>query len=133
MERNVDELSGGLKPVGRVVNPFLYISPWIIVVMAYLAGVVHFLGLRMDLKQKLQEAQSLLTVREHSVRILLDMFGLRRYFREVLGGDSFVGVFRFGGMLPEEAERSMRLFAREVMPELKQVSPAAERLDLAGR
>lgn len=27
---------------------------------------------------------------EASVRVLLDMFGLRRYFREVLGGDSFV-------------------------------------------
>jgi alkanesulfonate monooxygenase SsuD/methylene tetrahydromethanopterin reductase-like flavin-dependent oxidoreductase (luciferase family) len=54
-------------------------------------------------------------------------------FNDLVGGDSFIGVFRFGGMAPEEGERSMRLFAAEVMPELKKVSPAAERLDLAGR
>lgn len=54
-------------------------------------------------------------------------------FGDLVGGDSYVGVFRFAGMPPEEAERSMRLFARDVMPELLRVSPAAERLDLAGR
>jgi hypothetical protein len=36
-------------------------------------------------------------------------------------------------MPPEEAERSMRLFAAEVLPELQRRSPAAERLDLADR
>jgi alkanesulfonate monooxygenase SsuD/methylene tetrahydromethanopterin reductase-like flavin-dependent oxidoreductase (luciferase family) len=54
-------------------------------------------------------------------------------FGDLVGGDSFIGVFRFGGMPPDEAERSMRRFAREVMPELKKVAPAVERLDLAGR
>jgi alkanesulfonate monooxygenase SsuD/methylene tetrahydromethanopterin reductase-like flavin-dependent oxidoreductase (luciferase family) len=56
-----------------------------------------------------------------------------RSFADLIGSDSFVGVFRFGGMAPADAERSMRLFAAEVMPELKKVSPATERLDLAGR
>jgi alkanesulfonate monooxygenase SsuD/methylene tetrahydromethanopterin reductase-like flavin-dependent oxidoreductase (luciferase family) len=51
-------------------------------------------------------------------------------FCDLVGGDSFVGVFRYGGMPPEEGERSMRLFAREVLPELQKVPPAAERLDL---
>ncbi len=51
-------------------------------------------------------------------------------FGDMVGGDSFIGVFRYGGMPAEEAERSMRLFAKEVMPELKKISPAIERLDL---
>jgi alkanesulfonate monooxygenase SsuD/methylene tetrahydromethanopterin reductase-like flavin-dependent oxidoreductase (luciferase family) len=54
-------------------------------------------------------------------------------FSDLVGADSFIGVFRFGGMPPEEAERSMRLFAAEVLPELQRRSPAVERLDLAGR
>jgi alkanesulfonate monooxygenase SsuD/methylene tetrahydromethanopterin reductase-like flavin-dependent oxidoreductase (luciferase family) len=51
-----------------------------------------------------------------------------RTFCDLVGGDSYIGVFRFGGMPPAEAERSMRLFAKEVMPELKKISPAIERL-----
>jgi hypothetical protein len=51
-------------------------------------------------------------------------------FADLVGSDSFVGVFRYGGMPAEEGEASMRLFAREVMPELKNVAPALERLDL---
>ena len=31
----------------------------------------------------------------------------------------FVGVFSYAGMPEDEAERNMRLFAREVLPELK--------------
>ena len=38
-------------------------------------------------------------------------------------------VFRYGGMPPDVAERSMRLFATEVMPELKAWAPAADRLE----
>jgi alkanesulfonate monooxygenase SsuD/methylene tetrahydromethanopterin reductase-like flavin-dependent oxidoreductase (luciferase family) len=51
-----------------------------------------------------------------------------RTFCDLVGGDSYIGVFRFGGMPPAEAERSMRLFAKEVMPELQKLSPAIERL-----
>ena len=43
------------------------------------------------------------------------------------GSDSFVGVFSYAGMPAEEAERNMRLFAADVMPELKKVPPIAER------
>jgi hypothetical protein len=32
-------------------------------------------------------------------------------------------VFKYGGMPMEQAERSMRLFAREVMPALQDLSP----------
>jgi alkanesulfonate monooxygenase SsuD/methylene tetrahydromethanopterin reductase-like flavin-dependent oxidoreductase (luciferase family) len=49
-------------------------------------------------------------------------------FCDLLGADTFVGVFRYGGMPPEVAEHSLRLFAREVLPELKRVRPASERL-----
>jgi len=39
--------------------------------------------------------------------------------RSHVGNNTYVGVFRYAGMPIEEAERSMRLFARSVMPELK--------------
>jgi alkanesulfonate monooxygenase SsuD/methylene tetrahydromethanopterin reductase-like flavin-dependent oxidoreductase (luciferase family) len=39
--------------------------------------------------------------------------------RARVGNDTFVGVFGYAGMPIEEAERSMRLFAREVMPALQ--------------
>ena len=41
------------------------------------------------------------------------------------GHDSTVAVFSYGGMPTDDAEQSMRLFASEVMPELKQFQPAA--------
>jgi alkanesulfonate monooxygenase SsuD/methylene tetrahydromethanopterin reductase-like flavin-dependent oxidoreductase (luciferase family) len=51
-------------------------------------------------------------------------------FNDMVGADSFIGVFRYGGMPVEDGERSMRLFAREVMPELQKLAPVAERVDL---
>ncbi|HEV8677168.1 MAG TPA: LLM class flavin-dependent oxidoreductase [Methylomirabilota bacterium] len=44
--------------------------------------------------------------------------------RERVGNDSFVGVFSYAGMPYEEAERNMRLFAREVLPALQKVERA---------
>ena len=41
-----------------------------------------------------------------------------------VGHDSYVAVFSYGGMPHPEAERSMRLFAEKVMPELKAFDPA---------
>lgn len=40
------------------------------------------------------------------------------------GTDSLVAAFSFGGMPYADAEQSMRLFAAEVMPELKRFNPA---------
>lgn len=57
------------------------------------------------------------------------VFEKTRTFCDLVGGDSYIGVFRYGGMPPAEAEKSMRLFAKEVMPELKKISPAIERLE----
>lgn len=45
--------------------------------------------------------------------------------RRITGAESFTGVFSFAGMPFDEAERSMRLFAREVRPRL-QALPVAE-------
>ncbi len=42
--------------------------------------------------------------------------------RSRVGCDSFVGVFSYAGMPYDIAERSLQLFAREVMPELKKVN-----------
>jgi alkanesulfonate monooxygenase SsuD/methylene tetrahydromethanopterin reductase-like flavin-dependent oxidoreductase (luciferase family) len=41
------------------------------------------------------------------------------------GADSFVGVFSYAGMPYEIAEQNMRLFARDVMPELRKVGAPA--------
>jgi alkanesulfonate monooxygenase SsuD/methylene tetrahydromethanopterin reductase-like flavin-dependent oxidoreductase (luciferase family) len=47
--------------------------------------------------------------------------------RGITGTDWYNGLFSYAGMPWDEAERNMRLFAREVMPELKRVgAPAAE-------
>jgi alkanesulfonate monooxygenase SsuD/methylene tetrahydromethanopterin reductase-like flavin-dependent oxidoreductase (luciferase family) len=45
--------------------------------------------------------------------------------RERVGNEHFVGVFSYAGMAWDEAERNLRLFAREVMPELKKIAPGA--------
>jgi alkanesulfonate monooxygenase SsuD/methylene tetrahydromethanopterin reductase-like flavin-dependent oxidoreductase (luciferase family) len=49
-------------------------------------------------------------------------------FCDLTGADGFIGVFRYGGMNVEVAERSMRLFAQEVMPELQKLAPVSERV-----
>ena len=41
--------------------------------------------------------------------------------RSRVGCDTFTGVFSYAGMPADEAERNMRLFAREVLPELQKV------------
>jgi alkanesulfonate monooxygenase SsuD/methylene tetrahydromethanopterin reductase-like flavin-dependent oxidoreductase (luciferase family) len=41
--------------------------------------------------------------------------------REQVANDTFTGVFSFAGMPYEDAEASLRLFARDVLPELKKV------------
>ena len=41
------------------------------------------------------------------------------------GTDELMFVFKYGDMPMDEAERSMRLFAREVMPALKSLNPDA--------
>jgi alkanesulfonate monooxygenase SsuD/methylene tetrahydromethanopterin reductase-like flavin-dependent oxidoreductase (luciferase family) len=43
--------------------------------------------------------------------------------RARVGNETFVGVFSYAGLPYDEAERNMRRFAREVMPELKKVPP----------
>jgi alkanesulfonate monooxygenase SsuD/methylene tetrahydromethanopterin reductase-like flavin-dependent oxidoreductase (luciferase family) len=42
-----------------------------------------------------------------------------RNIQNILGASEFVGVFKYGGMPYEEAERSLKLFASEVMPTLR--------------
>jgi len=44
------------------------------------------------------------------------------------GAEAFNGVFSYGGMPYEIAESSLRLFATEVMPELKRHIPAEDQL-----
>jgi alkanesulfonate monooxygenase SsuD/methylene tetrahydromethanopterin reductase-like flavin-dependent oxidoreductase (luciferase family) len=44
------------------------------------------------------------------------------------GGEAFTGVFSYGGMPYELAEQSLRLFASEVMPELRKRVPLEDQL-----
>ena len=44
--------------------------------------------------------------------------------------DGFMGVFSFAGMDHGEADRNMKLFARDVMPELQALAPVHDRLGL---
>jgi len=50
--------------------------------------------------------------------------------RDRVGNETFIGVFSYAGMPYDEAERSMRLFAREVLPALRKLGrearPAAQ-------
>ena len=43
--------------------------------------------------------------------------------RRRVGNDHFVGVFSYAGMPYDEAERNMRLFAKEVAPQLQKLGP----------
>ncbi|HEY6418508.1 MAG TPA: hypothetical protein VIX59_05845, partial [Candidatus Binataceae bacterium] len=42
-----------------------------------------------------------------------------RNIQNTMGASEFVGVFKYGGMPYEEAERNLKLFASEVMPVIK--------------
>lgn len=56
--------------------------------------------------------------------------------RERVGNDAFVGVFSYAGMPEGEAERNLRLFAREVKPALQKLGPepvATGRLAAGGK
>jgi alkanesulfonate monooxygenase SsuD/methylene tetrahydromethanopterin reductase-like flavin-dependent oxidoreductase (luciferase family) len=44
--------------------------------------------------------------------------------RSITGMETYNGIFSYAGMPWDDVERSMRLFARRVMPELKAVAPA---------
>ncbi len=45
--------------------------------------------------------------------------------RSRVGCDVFTGVFSYGGVPYEESERSLRLFASEVLPRLQQLGERA--------
>src|SRR5256886_17036904 len=52
------------------------------------------------------------------------------------GNSHYIGVFSYAGMPYEDAERNMRLFAKDVMPELKKLgveAPAGDRVPVASR
>jgi alkanesulfonate monooxygenase SsuD/methylene tetrahydromethanopterin reductase-like flavin-dependent oxidoreductase (luciferase family) len=50
---------------------------------------------------------------------------------ETFGTNEIMFVFKYGSMPIDAAERSMRLFAREVMPALKELKPAPLEVELA--
>ncbi len=55
IDQLIDTLADDLKPRGHLLHPFLRVSPWLVIALCYLVGVVHFLGLRMDWHEKLAE------------------------------------------------------------------------------
>jgi hypothetical protein len=55
LESLITELGDKPPMVKRVFKPITLVLPWFIIVAAYLAGVIHFLGLRMDIDAALQQ------------------------------------------------------------------------------
>ena len=53
--------------------------------------------------------------------------------RSRVGCETFVGVFSYAGMPYADAERSLRLFAAEVMPELQRLDAGTTRIALEQR
>ena len=49
-------------------------------------------------------------------------------FKKRTGAEAFTAVFSYGGMPYDLAERNMRMFAQEVMPELKKLVPVEEQI-----
>jgi alkanesulfonate monooxygenase SsuD/methylene tetrahydromethanopterin reductase-like flavin-dependent oxidoreductase (luciferase family) len=49
-------------------------------------------------------------------------------FRKRTGAEAFTAVFSYGGMPYDLAERNMRMFAREIMPELKKLVPVEQQI-----
>ncbi|HJY79911.1 MAG TPA: LLM class flavin-dependent oxidoreductase [Candidatus Binatia bacterium] len=47
-----------------------------------------------------------------------------KFLAEAFGTSEIMFIFKYGGMPMDVAEKSMRLFAREVMPALKELAPA---------
>jgi alkanesulfonate monooxygenase SsuD/methylene tetrahydromethanopterin reductase-like flavin-dependent oxidoreductase (luciferase family) len=47
--------------------------------------------------------------------------------RRRVGNEHYVGVFSYAGMPAAEAERNMRLFAKEVMPPLQRLESGASK------
>ncbi|HZP46456.1 MAG TPA: LLM class flavin-dependent oxidoreductase [Candidatus Binataceae bacterium] len=56
-----------------------------------------------------------------------------RTIQSTMDAAEFVAVFKYGGMPLEEAERSMRLFAREVLPHIQQGTSPMQQSAAAGR
>jgi alkanesulfonate monooxygenase SsuD/methylene tetrahydromethanopterin reductase-like flavin-dependent oxidoreductase (luciferase family) len=49
-------------------------------------------------------------------------------FKKKTGAEAFTAIFSYGGMPYDLAERNMRMFAREVMPELKKLVPVEQQM-----
>lgn len=56
------ELSADIKPVKKLGHPVLRALPWIFLGIFYLAGVVHYLGLRPDFATKVHETNYLFEI-----------------------------------------------------------------------
>jgi alkanesulfonate monooxygenase SsuD/methylene tetrahydromethanopterin reductase-like flavin-dependent oxidoreductase (luciferase family) len=107
---------------------------------AYYQSILRHYELLDDYLSKLRGYESYKTVGRHATPetvdkmteffLSLQIFGTPEQcyeriveFRKRTGAEAFTAVFSYGAMPYELAERNMRLFAREVMPELKKLVP----------
>lgn len=51
----INDLSSDIKPVKKLAHPLLRVFPWVIVSLAYMVGVVHFLGVRYDFQDIMRD------------------------------------------------------------------------------
>jgi hypothetical protein len=56
-----------------------------------------------------------------------------RTIASTMDAAEFVGIFKYGGMPVEEAERSMKLFAAEVLPHIQRGTSPEQASAAAGR
>ncbi|MGE0679679.1 MAG: hypothetical protein AB7P69_02055 [Candidatus Binatia bacterium] len=61
--------------------------------------------------------------REHPWRTRDQVIAKAKRLAEAFGTSEIMFIFKYGGMPMAAAEQSMRLFAREVLPALKELHP----------
>ncbi len=61
-ETLIDDLTEGLQPRKRLAHPFVRVLPWVFLALAYMTGVVNYLGIRPDLASKFKDGAFLFEI-----------------------------------------------------------------------
>ena len=62
-------------------------------------------------------------IRDHPIGTPDEVISQSRYLAEVFGASEIMFIFKYGGLPLARAEKSMQLFAQEVMPALRDFDP----------
>jgi len=113
---------------------------------AYYQSILRHYELLDDYLSKLRGYESYKTVRKENVTsetvdkmteffVNLQIYGTPEQcydriieFKKNTGAEAFTAIFSYGALPYDLAERNMRMFAREVMPELKKLVPVEQQV-----